>query len=278
MVVDLQTFDTVFLHQFLYHRRYNLFVYLVNTERHSRCTAVLCHPLVRDEVIAYARTLTQRKRLVALNGVGVIEFLIADTLDLLCLQQRRIMVIWRLENLIKQTVGRVHDLIRTRELEHRDRLNGSCHGLHQVLQHVLKLLRFVAQRVFEFIQLLELSDIVVVLIGVEDRQHDGVLGQLRSGELVDVFQTLAVIGYQRQRNGRSVQIVHAVRDGAQRAVQLAEIVVLVDLLHRERVLVGLYRFGFLRSLYDRRFGVQLLDRLDRVAEQLVLTTHLQRHL
>ena len=87
VVVNLQAFNTVLVHQVLDNGRDYLFVYLVNTERHVRYIAVLRGPHTGEHVEFYHRTLSQVERFILLNIFGIIELFVPYPCNLLIFQR-----------------------------------------------------------------------------------------------------------------------------------------------------------------------------------------------
>ena len=278
VVVDLQTLDAVFGHQVLHDRGHDLLIELVDAEGHRRGAAILRGPHSRHQVVAHARTLPQFEGLVVLHILAVVELFVADPFDLLVFERRRVLVVGRLEDLEEDLVRLEDHLVHRGDLQRRDRLHGIGDGRHERLEHILELLGLGRERILELVEHLELLDALRVAVLVEDRDDGRLFGHLPRGELLEELQVVAPVGHQRQRYRRRVEIVHAIGDRPQRTLQIAQIVVLVELLDRSRIVVGIDRLGLLRTLDDRGLLRELLQTADGVDQQVVLARQLQRDL
>ena len=275
MVVDLETLDAVLGHQVLHDRGYDLLVELMNAERHAGGIPILRSPHPRHQIVAHARTLTQVEWLVILHVLAVVELLVANPFNLLELEHRRILVVGGLQNLVKNLVGLEHYLVHRRHLQGRNRLHGVGDGRHERLEHILELLGLGRQRILELVEHLELLHAFGVALLVEDRNHNRLFGQVPRGKLLEKQQVIAPVGHQRQGDRRRVEVVHAIGDRTQRTFQTAQVVVLVELLDRRRIVPRLDRLGILRALDDRSLLREFLEASDGVDQQVVLTRQLQ---
>ena len=275
MVVDLETLDAVLGHQVLHDRGYDLLVELMNAERHAGGIPILRSPHPRHQIVAHARTLTQVEWLVILHVLAVVELLVANPFNLLELEHRRILVVGGLQNLVKNLVGLEHYLVHRRHLQGRNRLHGVGDGRHERLEHILELLGLGRQRILELVEHLELLHAFGVALLVEDRNHNRLFGQVPRGKLLEKLQVIAPVGHQRQGDRRRVEVVHAIGDRTQRTFQTAQVVVLVELLDRRRIVPRLDRLGILRALDDRSLLREFLEASDGVDQQVVLTRQLQ---
>ena len=146
-----------------------------------------------------------------------------------------------------------------------------------MLEHILKLLGVARQGVFEFVQVAEVVDFAVISLVVKGLDN-GMVAGIAGGIFVQELQVVAAVGHQGQRHRLDFGIVHAVGDGAKRAVEFTHVVALVHLLDRQRVVVGVDALRLIRRLYNRGLGGELLHLGHRFHEQVVLPRQLQAHL
>ena len=148
--------------------------------------------------------------------------------------------------------------------------------MHEVFQDVFELLGVVRQGVLELVQAAEIIDLAVVAFVVEDFD-DGMIAGIVRREFLQEFQILAVVGDQGQVHGLDLRVVHAERYRAQRPVQFADVIALIDLLNGERIVVGVDAFRLVGGFDDGSLRGQFLHLRHRFHEQVVLTRHLQTH-
>ena len=228
--VDFYTLHAIFLHQAFYHRRHDFFVDLMYAERHGRMAVVFGCPFVGEQVVANARTFAKAERLVALYRVFVVESFVADSAYFVCLKQRRIVIVRRFEYLVEHLVRAAYYLIGRRQFHCRDGLYAHRHRVHQVLEHVFKLLGVARQRIFQLVDLAEVVDGAVVAMSVE-HVYDGMTAGIRGRKFFQEAQIVGAVGNERQVDRLHLGVVHTVRDGADGTVELPDVVALRDFLY-----------------------------------------------